>query len=149
MHKGTIIIISILGLALIGWGVYSAVTKDVPPDATNTMNESTNEQGLTITTVSEGQGVEAKAGDAVTVNYTGRFENGAVFDSSEGREPFTFTLGSGQVIKGWDLGVAGMKVGEKRTLVIPGKLAYGEQGYPGVIPPNATLIFDVELVSIN
>jgi FKBP-type peptidyl-prolyl cis-trans isomerase len=97
---------------------------------------------------------QAKAGDVVKVHYTGWLlengQKGAQFDSSLKRgTPFTFELGAQNVIAGWDEGVALMKVGEKRRLIIPGNLAYGEQGFPGVIPPNATLIFDVELLEIR
>lgn len=88
----------------------------------------------------------AEKGSMVTVDYTGRLENGQVFDSSANHGPIKFTLGAGQVIPGWDEGLLGMKVGEKRHLVIPPEKAYGAQGYPPVIPPNATLIFDVQLV---
>ncbi len=96
----------------------------------------------------------AKAGDVVSMNYTGRLQNGTVFDSNIDPEfqhvvPFTFTLGVGQVIAGWDKGIVGMKVGEKKTLTISPEDAYGATGVPGVIPPNSTLIFDVELTSIN
>jgi FKBP-type peptidyl-prolyl cis-trans isomerase len=95
----------------------------------------------------------AQAGDKVSMNYTGRLTDGTVFDSNTDPkfghvEPFEFTLGAGQVIKGWDQGIAGMKVGEKKHLSIPPELGYGAQGYPPVIPPNATLEFDVELLSV-
>ena len=97
-----------------------------------------------------GKGAAAKSGDTVTVDYTGYLANGTKFDSSVGRGPFTFPLGAGQVIPGWDQGVAGMKVGGKRKLTIPPDLGYGAQGTPdGTIPPNSTLVFDVELLKID
>ena len=95
-----------------------------------------------------GTGPVAKAGDNVTVNYRGTLLNGKMFDESYGKAPFDFQLGAGRVIKGWDLGVAGMKVGGKRQLTIPGDMAYGAGGQ-GEIPPNATLKFDVELLKVN
>lgn len=107
-----------------------------------------NAQAMSGDTV-VGTGAEAVAGKKVTVNYVGMLENGTVFDASANHgQPFTFTLGVGQVIKGWDEGVAGMKVGGKRHLVIPADKAYGAQGV-GSIPPNSTLIFDVELVGVE
>ncbi|WP_394829840.1 FKBP-type peptidyl-prolyl cis-trans isomerase [Pendulispora albinea] len=97
-----------------------------------------------------GNGREAKAGDSVKVHYTGTLMNGKKFDSSRDRnEPFGFKLGAGQVIKGWDQGVAGMKVGGKRKLVIPYDLAYGEAGHPPDIPAMAALKFDVELIAVD
>ena len=97
-----------------------------------------------------GNGPLAMAGQTVVVHYTGWLTDGTKFDSSVDRdEPFSFVLGQGQVIQGWDQGVAAMRVGEKVRLTIPPELAYGEQGYPGVIPRNATLIFDVELLSLE
>ncbi|MBK8821969.1 MAG: FKBP-type peptidyl-prolyl cis-trans isomerase [Anaerolineales bacterium] len=106
--------------------------------------------GLEYVEVLAGTGAQAKAGDTVRVHYTGKFPDGKVFDSSVSRgEPLEFPLGKGRVIRGWDEGIALMKVGGKATLTIPPQLAYGESGAGGVIPPNATLIFDVELVGIK
>ncbi len=97
-----------------------------------------------------GEGTEATEGKLVTVHYTGTLLDGTKFDSSVDRDdPFKFTLGAGEVIKGWDQGVVGMKVGGKRKLTIPADLAYGETGAGGVIPPNATLVFDVELINVE
>lgn len=100
--------------------------------------------------ITEGTGEVAKAGDTVEVHYTGTLRDGSTFDSSRDRgTPFSFPLGAGMVIKGWDQGVAGMRVGEKAKLTIPPSLGYGERGYPPVIPANATLVFEVELLSIR
>ena len=112
--------------------------------------------GLIKTDTVIGKGKEAVPGAMVQVNYSGWLydakaadKHGAKFDSSIGRGPFSFPLGAGRVIKGWDQGVAGMKVGGKRTLIIPSELAYGQRGAGGVIPPGATLVFDVELLDVN
>jgi len=105
---------------------------------------------LEIVDVVKGNGPEAKSGKMVTVHYTGKLVDGTKFDSSLDRKnPFSFQLGVGQVIPGWEKGVAGMKVGGKRKLTIPSKDGYGERGAPPVIPPNSTLIFDVELLDVK
>ena len=107
-------------------------------------------EGLQVEELAAGTGVAAAVGDKVRVHYTGWLTNGTKFDSShDRREPFIFTLGARQVISGWDLGVAGMRPGGKRRLTIAPHLGYGSRGAGGVIPPNATLIFDVELLQIN
>ena len=107
--------------------------------------------GLVIEDLVVGEGNEAQDYNKVVVNYTGTLEDGSIFDSSlkPGRTPFTFTLGVGSVIKGWDLGVKGMKVGGKRKLTIPADLGYGNNGAGNVIPPNATLTFEVELLEVE
>ena len=108
------------------------------------------DSGLQYWDIKVGSGDEAKSGDHVKVHYTGWFTSGKKFDSSvDARQPYSFTLGAGNVIKGWDEGVVGMKVGGKRQLRIPPELAYGEQGYKNIIPPNATLIFDVQLLAVT
>jgi FKBP-type peptidyl-prolyl cis-trans isomerase FkpA len=108
------------------------------------------DSGLQYWDIKVGTGNEAKSGDEVKVHYTGWFTSGKKFDSSvDAQQPYSFTLGQGNVIKGWDEGVAGMKVGGKRQLRIPPELAYGEQGYKNIIPPNSTLIFDVQLLAVT
>ena len=108
----------------------------------------TTASGLKYTDVKVGSGASPVKGKQVKVHYTGTLENGKQFDSSVGRGPFSFVIGVGQVIAGWDEGVMGMKVGGKRKLIIPSKLGYGARGAGGDIPPNATLLFDVELLDV-
>lgn len=123
--------------------------------AENIMSEEnenivTTESGLKYVDLVEGDGASPIQGKSVTVHYTGTLEDGTKFDSSRDRNrPFQFNIGIGQVIKGWDEGVATMKVGGRRKLIIPSELGYGSRGAGGVIPPNATLIFDVELLGIG
>ena len=105
---------------------------------------------LLIENLKEGAGAEAKAGNTVTVHYVGTLTDGKKFDSSRDRgQGFSFKLGAGQVIKGWDQGVAGMRVGSMRKLTIPPQLAYGDRGFPPVIPPGSTLVFEVELLEVK
>ncbi|CAL8968770.1 FK506-binding protein [Rhodoplanes serenus] len=105
--------------------------------------------GLASQDLKVGTGPEARTGQRLRVHYTGKLTNGTTFDSSVGRAPFTFTLGGDQVIKGWDQGVAGMRVGGKRRLVIPPELGYGARGAPPQIPPNSTLVFEIDLLGIE
>jgi len=162
-NKGNMVVWVLIVLVVVAILVFLTIkvyrnnptTENVGTEVGTTAPVTGEEVGNTIAT-----NEEAKAGDIVTVNYTGKLADGTVFDSSVDPkfghvEPFEFTLDAGQVIKGWDMGVVGMKVGEKRTLEIPAEFAYGVPGIVDpvtkivVIPPNATLIFDVELVSIK
>jgi len=123
-------------------------------EGTKPVTHKKTESGLEYKVITEGSGLSPRKGQMVTVHYTGwlnnKGEKGAKFDSSVDRkQPFTFTIGVGQVIRGWDEGVASMKVGETRRLFIPSELGYGTRGAGAVIPPNAGLIFDVELISIS
>ncbi len=164
--KSPVLVAAILVVVVV-IGVVAYIRMNGPPSGepdTAAVNRSTAPtappaptEGLKMTDVKEGTGAEAVAGKTVVVHYTGWLydeaapeHKGKKFDSSRDRgEPFDFPLGAGHVIKGWDQGVAGMKVGGQRTLVIPPNMAYGERGAGGVIPPNATLIFDVELLEVK
>lgn len=127
--------------------------EDIPAEEPSSMTEeklTTTDSGLQYVDLVEGTGAMPQPGQRVTVHYTGTLEDGTQFDSSRDRgRPFTFNIGVGQVIKGWDEGVGTMRVGGRRKLVIPAALGYGTRGAGGVIPPNATLIFDVELISLG
>ncbi|HWH16016.1 MAG TPA: FKBP-type peptidyl-prolyl cis-trans isomerase [Candidatus Paceibacterota bacterium] len=129
--------------------VATTTSSELPMDLSIAPGESLPTD-LVITDVVVGSGPEATPGQMVTVHYVGALPDGTVFDASTNRgEPFTFQLGAGQVIRGWDEGVAGMKVGGKRRLVIPPDMAYGNQAVGGVIPANATLLFEVELLAVQ
>jgi len=109
---------------------------------------TTTDSGLRYRIFKEGTGPKPEKGDKVKVHYTGKLTDGTVFDSSKGRGPFEFKVGTGQVIRGWDEGVVDMKVGEVRELVIPPNLGYGSRGAGNLIPPNSTLVFEVEMLEI-
>src|SRR3989338_2612035 len=140
---------ALLGLAIIA-GISYSLVKTQKNTSTNQKTVMTEPTELKIEDLTLGTGAEAVNGKSVIVNYSGTLTNGTKFDSSYDRNiPFSFTLGAGEVIKGWDLGVAGMKVGGKRKLTIPADLGYGTRGAGADIPPNATLVFEVELLEVN
>ncbi len=162
-----LILISIAAVVVLGIGylilkspsksllgsVSNSVSTSTPTFSPEQQEQTTSKlfeiQNIKVEILEEGTGQAVKSGDKATVNYVGGLEDGTKFDSSYDRGiPLSFNLGAGEVIQGWDLGVAGMKVGEKRKLTIPSDLGYGSAGY-GPIPPNATLIFEVELLGIN
>ena len=125
----------------------AAATGSTPSATTKVKSSAAKLQKIDLKV---GKGKAAKTGDKVSMNYRGRLTNGTIFDESYKRgQPFDFTLGQGAVIPGWDEGIPGMKEGGKRKLVIPGDMAYGPQGRPPVIPPNATLVFEVELLKVG
>ena len=153
--KTVILAITLLALTSLAIAQTAPANKASAKPATAGPTKVTGEptktaSGLEYWDIKVGTGAVAQSGQHVKVDYTGWLTNGKKFDSSVGTgRPFDFTLGASQVIKGWDEGVAGMKVGGKRQLRIPPDLAYGEKGYPGVIPANSTLIFDVQLVDVK
>ncbi len=143
-----IVLICVGVIGAIAFAFSNTPVKEQQLSRTNTTQQPVME--LQIEEIKVGEGTEAKAGNTVTVHYTGTFIDGKKFDSSYDRgQPLSFVLGKGMVIQGWDSGVAGMKVGGKRKLTIPPSLGYGEQGVPGAIPPNSTLLFEVELLDVK
>ncbi len=150
-------------LVIMGVFIFYDKNKNAKPQSDETINiklnnqkmngndkPTTSKQGVQIEILNEGTGAVVKKGDTVSVHYVGVLENGTKFDSSIDRgTPFEFNLGAGQVIPGWDIGVEGMKIGEARKLTIPSELAYGSRGAGNTIPPNAVLIFEVELLGIK
>ena len=135
---------------LLAWGLFAVCGLLLAGSGRADDKVVTTDSGLKYIDLKVGSGAAAKKGDTVEVHYTGWLKDGKKFDSSVDRgEPFSFPLGAGRVIKGWDEGVAGMKVGGKRKLIIPSKLAYGEKGAGRVIPANAELTFEVELLKIK
>jgi FKBP-type peptidyl-prolyl cis-trans isomerase len=145
----------VLALVVFAAGCSKSEAPKQDQPATQPAAAAAPQPGATVTELKiedskTGTGDEAVAGKSVTVHYTGWLTDGTKFDSSKDRgQPFTFQLGGGQVIKGWDQGVVGMKVGGVRKLTIPASLGYGARGAGGVIPPNATLVFEVELLGVN
>jgi peptidylprolyl isomerase len=167
VSRGQILIVSLcvaLALAVAGCGSSDSSSSSTQSTSASSSEVSTNLKAKPKVTVPgapapkkleekevvEGSGAEAKAGDEVTVQYVGvGYDSGEEFDASWGREPFSFPLGAGEVIKGWDQGVAGMKVGGRRELVIPANLAYGSAGYPPAIGPNEPLVFVIDLLAVK
>lgn len=159
MNKLAITVIIVI-IAIAAIAIYFVLFSSQKPQTISPADNQTSEkptarsfeiQGMKVEVLREGSGsFEAKDGKTVTVHYIGTLTDGTKFDSSVDRNaPFTFTLGENRVIKGWELGVAGMKLGEKRKLTIPSELAYGPRGFLGKIPPNATLIYEVEVLRID
>lgn len=152
MNKIIILVIIVIVL-IIAAVIYFTMLKNnnMPAENQNQENSTSFEiQGMKVEILKQGTGEGAKAGDNIAVDYVGTLPDGAKFDSSiDRKQPFPYTLGQNRVIQGWELGLLGMKVGEKRKLIIPPELGYGSQGRPPVIPPNAILIFEIDLLKIN
>lgn len=148
LSTGRFIATTLLGLLACMQLACAEAASDKKPPA-NDSKEVTTTSGLKYVELKVGEGDAAKTGDTVNVHYTGWLTDGKKFDSSIGGDPLAFQIGKGMVIKGWEEGITGMKVGGKRKLTIPPDLGYGARGFPPVIPANAVLIFEVELVSIN
>lgn len=149
MSKSLMTVILVVVLIVIGVAIYFLLQ---PMNNTNSTQTSKifNIQGMKVEILKDGTGEGAKVGDNIVVNYVGTLQDGTKFDSSIDRnQPFPYTLGQNRVIRGWELGLVGMKVGEKRKLTIPPELAYGDSGRPPVIPEKATLIFEIDMLSIN
>jgi len=148
--KSIVILGIILLIAAIAFGQAKSKTAAAAGGPTKVTGEGTKtSSGLQYWDIKVGTGRTADRGNTVKVHYTGWLTSGKKFDSSVGGQPFQFRIGAHQVIAGWEEGVTGMKVGGKRQLRIPPDLAYGKEGYPGAIPPNATLVFDIELLRVE
>jgi len=149
-----IVVVGILVFMTMNGKVVNYSDSNIVNEEQNNMQNVQQIEGVKIIILEEGNGDIAKSGGTVAMNYTGKLADGTVFDSNVDPkfnhvQPFVFTIGAGQVIRGWDVGIAGMKVGEKRILEINPDYAYGEAGAGGVIPPNATISFEVELLQIE
>lgn len=145
-----VILFIAFALSFGGFEIFPSTATPTPTqEPVVTSQTSPSNEKVVIEDLVVGEGAEAKAGDTVTVHYTGTLEDGTQFDSSIGGEPYATQIGAGTVIAGWDQGIPGMKVGGKRKLTIPASLGYGEAGSPPNIPPNSTLIFEVELLSVE
>lgn len=146
--SGGIVLTAVLAVTALGIFAQGAKVDTSKPTSVTGPAKKTS-SGVSYWDIKVGTGATAMKGQTVNVHYTGWFTNGKQFDSSIGGKPLPFKIGAHEVIAGWEEGVAGMKVGGKRQLKIPPEMGYGAKGYPGAIPPNATLIFDVELISID
>jgi FKBP-type peptidyl-prolyl cis-trans isomerase FkpA len=150
-HKSLItgVAVAVALAVIVLFFIFNPFTMQTNPALNPAAGSSTGSSSLVVQDETVGTGATAQTGDSISVNYTGKLQDGTVFDTSVGKAPFQFTLGAGQVIPGWDQGLVGMKVGGKRILIIPPNLAYGAQGMSPVIPPNATLQFEVELLKVT